>query len=155
MNIAKDCVVKLDYSVNDTKKNLLDSGAEPLIYLHGDYDDIFKKLENELEGKKVGDSIRVQMTPQESFGKYDDSLIVIEDRHEFDDDIFVGEQFQEIIDEENGQESEISYTITKITEDKVTLDGNHPLAGIDVIFEATVLEVRKATQKEIKQKHAR
>ena len=155
MNIAKDCVVKLDYSVNDTKKNLLDSGAEPLIYLHGDYDDIFKKLENELEGKKVGDSIRVQMTPQESFGKYDDSLIVIEERHEFDDDIFVGEQFQEIIDEENGQESEISYTITKITEDKVTLDGNHPLAGIDVIFEATVLEVRKATQKEIKQKHAR
>lgn len=155
MNIAKDCVVKLDYSVNDTEKNLLDSGAEPLIYLHGGYDDIFKKLENELEGKKVGDSIRVQMTPQESFGKYDDSLIVIEERHEFDDDIFVGEQFQEIIDEENGQESEISYTITKITDDAVTLDGNHPLAGIDVIFEATVLEVRKATTKEIKQKHAR
>ena len=155
MNITKDCVVKLDYSVNDTQKNLLDSGAEPLIYLHGGYDDIFTKLENALEGKKVGDSILVQMTPKESFGEYNDSLIVIEERHEFDDDIFVGEQFQEIIDEENGQESEISYTITKITEDAVTLDGNHPLAGIDVIFEATVLEVRKATQKEIKQKHAR
>lgn len=157
MNISKNSVVTLEYTITDTAKNLLDSGADPLIYLHGGYNDVFAKIEKELDGKKVGDSITVQLTPKESFGEYDESLVTIEDRSEFDDQIFVGEQFVEIIEDEDEaiEDQKISYTIKEITKDKVTLDGNHPLAGIDVIFKAKVLDVRKATAKEIKDEHAR
>lgn len=155
--ISKNSVVTLDYTITDTAKNLLDSGADPLIYLHGGYNDVFAKIEQALDGKKIGDSITVQLTPKESFGEYDESLVTIEDRSEFDDQIFVGEQFVEIIEDEDDaiEDQKISYTIKEITKDKVTLDGNHPLAGIDVIFKAKVLDVRKATAKEIKDEHAR
>lgn len=155
--ISKNSVVTLDYTITDTAKNLLDSGADPLIYLHGGYNDVFAKIEQALDGKKIGDSITVQLTPKESFGEYDESLVTIEDRSEFDDQIFVGEQFVEIIEDEDDaiEDQKISYTIKEITKEKVTLDGNHPLAGIDVIFKAKVLDVRKATAKEIKDEHAR
>lgn len=157
MNISKNAVVTLEYTITDTAKNMLDSGADPLIYLHGGYNDIFAKIEKELEGKKVGDSISVQLTSKESFGEYDASLVSVEDRSEFDDQIYVGEQFVEMLDEDDDaiEDQKISYTIKEITKDKVTLDGNHPLAGIDVIFKAKVLDVRKATAKEIKEEHAR
>jgi len=157
MTISKNTVVTLEYTITDTEKNLLDSGAEPLIYLHGGYNDVFAKIEKELDGKNVGDTIKVQLTPKESFGEYDDSLVSIEARSEFDDQIFVGEQFVEIIEDEfdEADDQKISYTIKEITKDEVTLDGNHPLAGIDVIFKAKVLDVRKATAKEIKEEHAR
>ena len=157
MIISKNSVVTLEYTITDTTNNLLDSGADSLIYLHGGYNDIFEKIEKELEGKTVGDSITVQLTPKESFGEYDDSLVSIEERGEFDDNIYVGEQFVEMIEDEDEavEDQKISYTIKEITDDNVTLDGNHPLAGIDVIFTATVLAVRKATAKEIKEEHAR
>lgn len=157
MTITKNSVVTLEYTITDTTKNLLDSGADPLIYLHGGYNDVFTKIEQALDGKTVGDSITVQLTPKESFGEYDDSLVSIEERGEFDDNIYVGEQFVEMIEDEDDEEEDqkISYTIKEITKDNVTLDGNHPLAGIDVIFTATVLAVRKATAKEIKEEHAR
>ena len=58
-------------------------------------------------------------------------------------------------EDEAVEDQKISYTVKEITKDNVTLDGNHPLAGIDVIFTATVLAVRKATAKEIKDEHAR
>ncbi|WP_263832691.1 FKBP-type peptidyl-prolyl cis-trans isomerase [Sulfurospirillum oryzae] len=157
MTISKNSVVTLEYTITDTTKNLLDSGADPLIYLHGGYNDIFAKIEQALDGKKVGDSIKVQLTPKESFGEYDESLVTIEERGEFDDNIYVGEQFIEVIEDEDEavEDQKISYTIKEITKDNVTLDGNHPLAGIDVIFTATVLAIRKATAKEIKEEHAR
>jgi FKBP-type peptidyl-prolyl cis-trans isomerase SlyD len=157
MTISKNSVVTLEYTITDTAKNLLDSGADPLIYLHGGYNDVFAKIEQALEGKTVGDSITVQLTPKESFGEYDDSLVTIEERGEFDDNIYVGEQFVEVIEDEDEavEDQKISYTIKEITKDNVTLDGNHPLAGLDVIFTGTVLAVRKATAKEIKEEHAR
>lgn len=157
MTISKNSVVTLEYTITDTTKNLLDSGADPLIYLHGGYNDVFAKIEQALDGKTVGDSIKVQLTPKESFGEYDDSLVTIEERGEFDDNIYVGEQFIEVIEDEDEavEDQKISYTVKEITKDNVTLDGNHPLAGIDVIFTATVLAVRKATAKEIKDEHAR
>ena len=157
MTISKNSVVTLEYTITDTAKNLLDSGADPLIYLHGSYNDIFAKIEQALSGKTVGDSIKVQLTPKESFGEYDDSLVTIEERGEFDDNIYVGEQFIEVIEDEDEavEDQKISYTIKEITKDNVTLDGNHPLAGIDIIFTATVLAIRKATAKEIKEEHAR
>lgn len=152
--MTKNSVVTLEYYIEDLQNNILDSGEESLIYLHGGYNDIFPKLEQALEGKKVGDTITVQLTPKESFGEYDNELVSMEDRSEFDDNLFVGEQFIVSMDDSDDEAQKISYTVTDIKEDKVTLDGNHPLAGLEVVFYATVLDIRKATAKEIKEKHA-
>jgi len=154
MKISKDCVVTLEYNLLDTQNFPLDPGTEPLIYLHGNYDDLFPKVEEALEGKQEGDHIVVKLSPKESFGEYDDTLVVTQPRSEFDDKIFVGEQFEEIIEDELGEDESILYTIKEITQETVTLDGNHPFAGIDLIFKATVNEVRKATQEEIEERYA-
>ncbi|MBV5279561.1 MAG: FKBP-type peptidyl-prolyl cis-trans isomerase [Campylobacteraceae bacterium] len=152
--MTKNSVVTLEYYIEDLQHNILDSGEESLIYLHGGYNDIFPKLEQALEGKKVGDTITVQLTPKESFGEYDNELVSMEDRSEFDDNLCVGEQFIVSMDDSDDEAQKISYTVTDIKEDKVTLDGNHPLAGLEVVFYATVLDIRKATAQEIKEKHA-
>ena len=55
MTISKNSVVTLEYTITDTTKNLLDSGADPLIYLHGGYNDVFAKIEQALDGKTVGE----------------------------------------------------------------------------------------------------
>ena len=75
--VAKNTVVTLDYNVTDSDGALVDAGKEPLVYLHGGYDDIFPKIEEEVQGKKIGETIKVKMQPDEAFGEYDEELIQI------------------------------------------------------------------------------
>ena len=156
MKIGKNCVVTLSYRVLNKKDNILDAGEEPLIYLHGGYGDVFAKVEKALEGKKRGDEIEVELKAKESFGEFDENLIVKQPRSEFDEHVHVGEVFEEIIEDElTGEEENISYIVQEVTPEYVTLNGNHPFAGHDIIFYATVIDVRNATKDEIKQQYAR
>ena len=61
MQVVKNTVVTLDYSVSDPDGVLVDAGQEPLVYLHGGYDDIFPKIEEAVHEKKVGESVIVKM----------------------------------------------------------------------------------------------
>ncbi len=156
MKISKNSVVTLSYRVVDKKGNLLDTGDEPLIYLHGGYGDVFAKVEKELEGKSVGDEVEVALLAKESFGEFDEELIVTQPRSDFDEHIHVGEQFEEIIEDElSGEEESIIYLVKEVTKEHVILDGNHPFAGIDIVFHGIVADVRKATKEEIKEQYAR
>lgn len=156
MKISKNSVVTLSYRVVDKKGNLLDTGDEPLIYLHGGYGDIFTKVEQALEGKDVGDEIEVTLLAKESFGEFDESLIVTHPRAEFDEHIHEGEQFEEIIEDElSGEEESIIYLVKEVTPEYVILDGNHPFAGTDVVFHAIIADVRKARKEEINEQYAR
>lgn len=156
MKISKNSVVTLSYRVVDKKGNLLDTGDEPLVYLHGGYGDIFAKVEKELEGKNIGDDVEVALLAKESFGEFDEALIVTQPRSEFDEHIHEGEQFEEIIEDElSGEEESIIYLVKEVTPEHVVLDGNHPFAGIDVVFHGVVADVRKATKEEIKEQYAR
>lgn len=155
MKIAKDCVVTLAYQLVDQKNFVLDDGKEPLVYLHGGYNDLFEKVEKALEGKEINERIVVNLTPEESFGAYDPQLVVTQPRSDFDDKIYIGEQFEEVIEDEVGDDETISYTIKEITPEHVVLDGNHPFAGIDLVFRATIKEVRLATPEEIAECYAR
>ena len=76
--VAKNNIVTLDYNVTDPDGVLVDAGEEPLVYLHGGYDDIFPMIEEALQGKKVGETISVKMQPDDAFGEYDAELIEIE-----------------------------------------------------------------------------
>jgi FKBP-type peptidyl-prolyl cis-trans isomerase SlyD len=147
MLIARNSVVTLSYNVKDTDGNVIDSGAGPLVYLHGGYGGIFDRIEEAIQGKTTGDSLEIKLQPEDAFGEYDAERIIIEPRNLFPEDIEVGTQF------ERGDEDEGLYTITDITDDKVVVDGNHPLAGIALIFSCTVTDVREGTAEEISHGH--
>lgn len=150
MDILKNTVVTLNYTVHDPDGNLVDDGANPLVYLHGGYDAIFPKLEEELHGKQIGDKLVVKLQPDDAFGEYDESLVLIEPADLFPDNIEVGMAFERV--GEDGEE-DMLFRVTDIAEGKVVVDGNHPLAGTALVFDITVAEVRAATSEELEHGH--
>lgn len=146
--VAKNTVVTLDYNVTDPDGQVVDVGEDPIVYLHGGYDDIFPKIEEMLHGKKTGESIVVKMQPDEAFGEYDAELVQIEPRGRFPKELQVGMQFEGL--PEGGDDDDmLIYRVTGIADGKVVLDGNHPLAGMALVFTCTVTNVRPATPEEI------
>ena len=148
--IAKNSVVTLNYTVRDTDGAVIDDGQHPLVYLHGGYDGIFPVLEETLHGKKVGDTFQVKLQPEDAFGDYDEELILVEDAKLFPENIEVGMSFERVSDD---GEEELIYRVTDIADGKVVVDGNHPLAGVALVFDVTVAEVRAATTEEISHGH--
>ncbi|HEY9445517.1 MAG TPA: peptidylprolyl isomerase [Burkholderiales bacterium] len=151
MQIDRDTVVALQYVLYDADGNLIEKTDAPVEYLHGGYQNIFALVERALEGKGVGETCRVRLPPGDAFGEYDAELVHVESRDKFPTDLTVGMQFR-------GEASEsaetLVYTVTDVAEDKVVVDGNHPLAGQTLSFECTVTGVRAATDEEIQHGHA-
>ena len=152
MQVIKDTVVTLDYNVCDPDGELIDAGAEPIVYLHGGYDDIFPRIEEAVHGKKIGESVIVKMQPVDAFGEYDADLIQIESRQLFPDELQVGMQF-EGLPEGGDDDDALIYRVTEIADDKVVLDGNHPLAGMALVFTCTVTAIRPASKEELVHGH--
>jgi len=150
MEIAKNTVVTLDYTVTDPDGNMIDDGQHPLVYMHGGYDGIFAAIEEALDGKKVGDNMKVKLLPEDAFGEFDEELVMVEEASLFPDNIEVGMSFERV--GEDGEE-EMVYRITDIADGKVVVDGNHPLAGTALIFDVTVKDVRVASAEEIGHGH--
>lgn len=150
MKIAKDTVVELTYELADTDGRVIERTDDPIEYLHGGYDGIFPLVERELSGKEVGDSCRIRLEPDDAFGEYDAELLHVEARSKFPADVAMGMRF-----EGRGAESgtKLIYTVTDVAEDKVVVDGNHPLAGRTLQFTCTVTAVRAATDEEIAHGH--
>ncbi|MFA6187973.1 MAG: peptidylprolyl isomerase [Sulfuricurvum sp.] len=149
MLVTKNCIVTIDYHINDNEGNLLYEEAEPLSYLHGDYGQLFKAVENALEGKKIGETFKIALCADEAFGDYDPELVVTENISELPSDLTIGMEIDGYIEDDS--EDVIIYTVKEIKGKKATLDGNHPLAGMDLIFEGTVLNIHEADAKTIKE----
>jgi len=152
MKIVKNSVVTARYTLKDAQDNLIEEGQEPMVYLHGGYDNIFPKIEEALEGQEAGFSTVIQLNPEDAFGDYDAALIKVEPRNRFPSPLEVGMQF-EGMPEETEEEEALIFTVTDIAEDKVVLDGNHPLAGIALRFSLTVESVREASDEEVAHGH--
>ncbi len=150
MKIEKNMVVSIDYVLLDSVGKTMEKTESPVSYLHGGYDEIFPIVEEELQNKEVGHSCSIMMSPKNHFGEYEGDLVRIESRDAFPDNIKVGMQFE---GEEESSKITLIYTITDITEDKVIVDGNHPLAGMNLHFDCTVTGVRPATEEEISHGH--
>jgi FKBP-type peptidyl-prolyl cis-trans isomerase SlyD len=146
--VTRNTVVTLAYTVVDADGNMIDEGREPLSYLHGGYNAIFLPVEAALHGKAVGDSIAVKLQPADAFGEYDPDLVNIVPMEELPQPLTVGMQI-EGTPEGGGDEERFFATVTDIAEGKAILDGNHPLAGISLVFAGTVQDVRPATPEEI------
>jgi FKBP-type peptidyl-prolyl cis-trans isomerase SlyD len=152
MRIAEKTVVAIDYTLKDDDGQLLDSsdGREPLSYLHG-AGAIIPGLERELEGKQAGDELKVAIAPEDGYGQRNDALRQQVPRDQFTgvDDLAVGMQFRV-----NSNAGPLVVTVVEVADDVVTIDGNHPLAGVQLNFAVTVREVREATDEEIAHGHA-
>lgn len=150
MNVSQNTVVSLSYELYDSDGKLIEKAESPLEYLHGGYSGIFPLVEKALDGKAVGDTCRVRLTPADAFGEYDAELVRIEARDRFPETVDVGMQFQ---GESSGNGETIVYTVTDIADGKVVVDGNHPLAGQTLNFECIIAAVRAATQEELSHGH--
>ena len=153
MNISKKCVVSFHYTLTDGSGKVLETteGQEPMVYLHG-ADNIMPSLEKALSGKTAGDKLHVSILAAEAFGLHNDAMV-----QELPLDMFsnfgkleVGMEF----DVDTTGHGEQIAVITKIDGDKVYLDGNHELAGVDLTYDIEITDVRAASEDEIKHRHA-
>ncbi len=153
MQAAKDMVVSIDYKLTGPDGQVLDSseGQKPLAYLHG-HSQIVPGLEKALDGAVVGSEHDVQVAAAEAYGERDERLVAKVTRAELgiEEDIPVGARLQ-VQDPEGGVGI---VQVTGIEGDEVTLDANHPLAGLDLHFVVEVREVRAATEEELTHGHA-
>jgi FKBP-type peptidyl-prolyl cis-trans isomerase SlyD len=137
---ARDTVVSLRIEMYDAHGELLDAPADPVTYLHGGYGGLLEALEAALEGKVAGESVQVQVEPEDAFGEYDAGLLRVEPADRYGKGVAVGMEVEE--------DSQI-YTVTDVAAGKVVLDGNHPLAGMALRFALEIVAVRPARPEEI------
>jgi FKBP-type peptidyl-prolyl cis-trans isomerase SlyD len=149
MKIAKDTVVTLRYKVSDTLGRLIEESREPMVYLHGGYDNTLPKIEAALDGQEAGFQVMLQLKPEDAFGVRDESLVRTIPKSEFPPGVKVGGQLEGRTDD--GQPH--VFHVMKIKGDKVMLDGNHPLAGKELRFSLRVVGVRAASAEEIAHRH--
>jgi len=147
MVVSKDKWVKINYTVKEENGTFVDSseGKEPLGYLHGN-GNLIAALESDLEGKSAGYKFDVTCAPKDAYGEYYDSLCSVVDKELLGtDEVTLGMNFRGSM--ENG--NTILLRVTKIDGDKITLDGNHELAGKTLRFTGEIVEVREPTEEEL------
>ena len=151
MQVAKDKVISIEYTLTDAQGTELDTsrGRSPFAYIHGT-GNIIPGLEAALEGKAPGDQVNAVIPPEKGYGARDEGLVQELARSQFDteDDIQVGMQFHAM--SESGPRV---VTVVGVNADNVTIDGNHPLAGVTLHFDVTVKEIRDATSEELSHGH--
>ena len=151
MKIAKNKVVSIDYTLTDAKGSVLDKSSKgrPLHYIQG-AGNIIPGLEKALEGKGAGETLKAQIAHKDAYGPRDESLMQVLPKTDFGEisDLKVGMEL-----EAESDEGVRIITVTKIEGDQVTVDGNHPLAGMDLTFDVNVVEVRDATEEEFSHGH--
>lgn len=131
--ITKNTLVSISLKLEDEKGNLLDESDE-VMYLHGGYQQIFQKLEDELEGKKVGDTFNLLLTPAEAFGEYKESLVAKELLTDLPEDIAVGMELE-------GEDEETVWVVESIENEYALLNANHELAGVPLRASGEILEM--------------
>lgn len=148
--MSKSRVVTFHYTLTDSKGQTLDSsaGQDPLAYLE-DAGQIIPGLENELKSMKAGDKKKIDIAAKDGYGEMNSELVLKVPRKQFPSGqaIKVGDHFR------TGSNSPV-FRVLEVTDEHVSLDGNHPLAGQDLSFDVEIVEIRDATEEEIAHGHA-
>jgi FKBP-type peptidyl-prolyl cis-trans isomerase SlyD len=151
MQVEKNKVVEIDYTLKDDNGQLLDSseGKQPLSYIQG-VGNLIPGVENALEGKSSGERVQITVPPETGYGVRDDSLVLSVERDKFSqfEDLQEGVRFR--METPDGP---MVFTVVKIGDGEVLVDGNHPLAGMTLNFDITIQSVRDATSEELDHGH--
>ncbi len=151
MQVADNKAVSIHYTLTNDEGEIIDSsiGGEALAYLHG-AGNIISGLENALAGKSVGEKMNVRIEAEDAYGEFMEDRIQVISRDMFDgiDTIEVGMQFHADVSAGPG-----IVTVIEVAGDDITIDGNHPLAGIPLTFDVEIIDIRPATEEEIAHGH--
>jgi FKBP-type peptidyl-prolyl cis-trans isomerase SlyD len=152
MKIEKNKVASIHYTLKTTDNKLIEDSrnGEPLTYLQG-AQNIIEGLEEVLLGKEKGDKFNLILNPDKAYGFAENELIQIVSLKQFEDPENVKEGIQIEIDSDEGP---VYAMVTKIEGDNVTLDANHPLADMALMYDVEVMDVRDATKEELSHGHA-
>jgi len=145
-SVSHGSVVSFTYSIQDEAGEIVEQSDLPISYVHGGKHDLFEKIEQALDGCAVGDSVQVPLTPEEGFGPHDKSLTYTDDVDN------VPPEFRRIgaeVEMMNDAGEARKFTVTRIDAGKLTVDGNHPLAGKVITFNIKVVEIRAASDDEM------
>jgi FKBP-type peptidyl-prolyl cis-trans isomerase SlyD len=151
MEITKQCVVALTWTLKDTLGTELDVLDEPIEFLVGG-NDLLEKIQEALQGHASGDKLDLHIEPEEAFGDFNDQLIFLEPRALFPKEIEEGLTFEGSampVGCNPEMPKDVVYVVTDIYPEHVVLDGNHPLAGIAIRLSLKIEGVREATIDEI------
>jgi FKBP-type peptidyl-prolyl cis-trans isomerase SlyD len=151
MEVADQHVVRIHYTLTDDTGDVLDSSSEgePLTYLHGS-GNIIPGLERELSGKRAGDTLQVKVDPADGYGEHREELVQAVPKSAFEgiENIEPGMRF-----EASGPEGSQVVMVTEVSDDTVTVDANHALAGEILNFDVEIVDVRVAEPEEIEHGH--
>jgi FKBP-type peptidyl-prolyl cis-trans isomerase SlyD len=149
MKITEQCVVALTWTLKDTLGEELDVLEEPIEFLVGG-SDLLDSLDKALQGHVAGETLELQIEPQDAFGDYDDRLLFLEPRHLFPEQLEDGMGFEGLPEGCNpSAPRDRLYFVSDIYPDHVVMDGNHPLAGIALRIRLKVHAVREALAEEV------
>jgi FKBP-type peptidyl-prolyl cis-trans isomerase SlyD len=145
--VEKNKHVMFSYTIVDVASGeVLEQVEIPMGYIHGGEQRMFDKVEKAMEGAKIGDEIEIELAPHECFGEADPELIFTDSMEN------VPPQFHRVgaeVEFQNDQGEVKSFTVTKIEDGLLTIDGNSPLVGKTVQFKVMIHDIRDATEKEI------
>ncbi len=150
--IGENSVGSMHYRRTDDSGKVIDSSddAKPMTYLHG-VGNIIPGLEKALVGKSAGDSLTVKVEPAEGYGEVNPEGIKVIERTAFQgvDSVEVGMAFEAKAPDGTAQR----IVVKKVDGDNITIDTNHPLAGVVLHFDIQILSVREATKEELDHGH--
>ncbi len=152
MTVARNRVVSIEYTLTGEDGSVLDTsrGDEPISYVHGS-GTLVDALEAAMEGKGPTDTVSLTLTPDQAYGVRDDAIVFTLPRAQFG----AGEEPEigmQIMLQGDGDGRVV--TVVAMDENEVTVDGNHPLAGLTLTFDVEIVDVREATAEEIEHGHA-
>jgi FKBP-type peptidyl-prolyl cis-trans isomerase SlyD len=152
MKIENDKTVFFEYVLRDASGHVIESTEEgkPAKYLHG-HSPLLSVMKSELEGKCAGDELKIEISPENGHGYWNEEKVQVVPRADLSNlpDIKVGMQLTAKVNDQA-----IPVMIIEVTDESVTLDGNHPLAGKDLVYEIKIVSVRDATAEELEHHHA-
>ncbi|MEJ2454360.1 MAG: FKBP-type peptidyl-prolyl cis-trans isomerase [Candidatus Thiodiazotropha sp.] len=137
--------VTLTYSISDLEGNVLEQSDLPVNYIHGGETELIGGMDRAVAGKGPGDEVSITVPPEQGFGDHDPDLTFTDDLEN------VPPQFRQLgaeVQMQNEAGEVKSFFVTKIENGKLTVDGNHPLAGKTLKVNVKILEVRDATQED-------
>jgi FKBP-type peptidyl-prolyl cis-trans isomerases 2 len=144
--VQSGLVVYITYSILDQAGNVVEQHDLPVGYVQGANSGLLPSIESALVGKKVGDRVEVTLAPQDAFGERDPDL-------SFTDDVDnVPPQFRHVgaqVQMANEAGETKTFYVTSIEDGKLTVDGNHPLAGQNAICAVDIMNIREATAEEL------
>jgi FKBP-type peptidyl-prolyl cis-trans isomerase SlyD len=143
--IGPNKVVSIAYTIKDDQGEVVEYSDLPVTYIHGAGSDLFPQIEAALEGCIVGDQVQVDLSADEAFGQPDPGLTFTDDIENAPEELrFVGAE----LDAESEKGEILQFRVTEVSDEKITVDANHPLAGKDIRFIVRVTEIRDATKED-------